>query len=396
MSAAKPARRTSRAAYRKLARQHHPDHHPDDPTAEDKFKEASEAYSVLSDPQKRAAYDRFGHAGVQGAAGRAASTRRPSPISATSSAISSAEFGDLFGGGGGGRRRNRAAARRRRPLRSGNRLRGRGLRHERGDPGAAHGAVRALQRRRAPSPAPDRAPARPATAAARFSTSRASFPSGAPAAPAAAPARSSAIPAAECRGHGYRQVQRKLKVNIPAGVDDGTRLRLASEGQPGAQRRSERRPVRLPQGEAARVLRAPRERPALHHSAEHRAGGAGRRNRSAHPRDAAQAEDPRGHAERRAVQNPPPRRRHPERRRPRRPLHVHVDVKVPRGSPASSANCSSSCATPCRWTIHPPKRACSRRSKTTSCRRAGGLHPPLIQHSSWVVENGRRGVQRAG
>ena len=58
-----------KAAYRHLAKKFHPDRNPDDPAAEEKFKEASEAYSVLSDAQKRAAYDRFGHAGVQGAAG---------------------------------------------------------------------------------------------------------------------------------------------------------------------------------------------------------------------------------------------------------------------------------------------------------------------------------------
>jgi molecular chaperone DnaJ len=57
-------------AYRTLAVQHHPDKNPDNPQAEDKFKEAAEAYSVLSDAQKRAAYDRFGHQGVgAGAAG---------------------------------------------------------------------------------------------------------------------------------------------------------------------------------------------------------------------------------------------------------------------------------------------------------------------------------------
>ena len=58
-----------KASYRKLALRFHPDRNPDDPEAEEKFKEASEAYSVLSDAQKRAAYDRFGHAGLQGAAG---------------------------------------------------------------------------------------------------------------------------------------------------------------------------------------------------------------------------------------------------------------------------------------------------------------------------------------
>ena len=51
-------------AYRRLARQYHPDANPNDPAAEAKFKEISQAYEVLSDGQKRAAYDRFGHAGV--------------------------------------------------------------------------------------------------------------------------------------------------------------------------------------------------------------------------------------------------------------------------------------------------------------------------------------------
>ena len=55
-----------KAAYRKLAIQHHPDKNPNDHTAEDKFKEAAEAYSVLSDSQKRAAYDRFGNSGANG------------------------------------------------------------------------------------------------------------------------------------------------------------------------------------------------------------------------------------------------------------------------------------------------------------------------------------------
>ena len=77
-----------KSAYRKLALQHHPDRNPENPEAEEKFKEAAEAYSVLSDAQKRAAYDRYGHAGLQGSGAGFDPARFP--ISAISWAISSA------------------------------------------------------------------------------------------------------------------------------------------------------------------------------------------------------------------------------------------------------------------------------------------------------------------
>jgi len=85
-------------AYRRVAMKHHPDRNPDDATAEAKFKEASEAYEILSDGQKRRAYDQYGHAGVEnngGAGGFAGGGF---------SDIFVDVFGDIFGGGGGHRR----------------------------------------------------------------------------------------------------------------------------------------------------------------------------------------------------------------------------------------------------------------------------------------------------
>ena len=85
-------------AFKRLAMKHHPDRNQDDAQAAEKFKEAKEAYEILSDPQKRAAYDQFGHAGVDpsataGGAGFGGG--------ASFSDIFGAVFGDIFGGGGG-------------------------------------------------------------------------------------------------------------------------------------------------------------------------------------------------------------------------------------------------------------------------------------------------------
>ena len=84
-------------AYRKTAMQYHPDRNPDDKAAEDKFKEAAEAYEILSDPQKKARYDRFGHAGVGGNAGGGGGGFGGGM---TMEDIFS-QFGDIFGDGGG-------------------------------------------------------------------------------------------------------------------------------------------------------------------------------------------------------------------------------------------------------------------------------------------------------
>lgn len=83
-----------KSAYRKKALQYHPDKNPGDPTAEEKFKEAAEAYEVLSNEQKRARYDQYGHAGVEGAAGGFGGGMTVEDIFS--------HFGDIFGGGFGG------------------------------------------------------------------------------------------------------------------------------------------------------------------------------------------------------------------------------------------------------------------------------------------------------
>ena len=219
-----------KSAYRKLALQHHPDRNPDNPDAEEKFKEAAEAYSVLSDAQKRAAYDRYGHAGVQSAAGQGFD---PSAFSDFSDILGDFfGFGDLFGGGGRSRR-NRAQ-------------RGEDLRYdlEIGFEDAVFGMTAEIQaprmeacdRCRATGAEPGSGSTTCPTCNGRgqilyqqsfLSVRRTCHTCNGSGQIVRNPCR-------QCHGQGYRQVVRKLKVNIPAGVDDGNRLRLSQEGQPGA------------------------------------------------------------------------------------------------------------------------------------------------------------------
>lgn len=84
-------------AYRKLAIKYHPDKNPDDHTAEDKFKEAAEAYEILSNPEKKQRYDHYGHAGVGGAAGGGGGYGG----GGMNMEDIFSQFGDIFGGGGG-------------------------------------------------------------------------------------------------------------------------------------------------------------------------------------------------------------------------------------------------------------------------------------------------------
>mgnify|MGYP000968147403 CR=1 FL=1 len=92
-------------AFKKLAMKYHPDRNPDDPQADKKFKEAAEAYEVLSDADKKASYDQFGHAGVQGMGGGSGAGFQDFNVGDIFGDIFGDVFGDIFGGAGGGGRR---------------------------------------------------------------------------------------------------------------------------------------------------------------------------------------------------------------------------------------------------------------------------------------------------
>jgi len=102
-----------KTSYRKLAMQFHPDRNPEDPSAEEKFKECIEAYQVLSDAEKRAAYDRYGHAAFSGGAG--SNGNGPFGGSGNAQGVNAQDLGDIFGDlfgemfnmGGGGRKASR-------------------------------------------------------------------------------------------------------------------------------------------------------------------------------------------------------------------------------------------------------------------------------------------------
>lgn len=220
-----------KSAYRKLALQFHPDRNPGNHEAEEKFKECAEAYSVLSDPQKRNAYDRYGHQGVAGAAGNGfdPSAGFPDLADILSDVFG---FGDAFGGG---RQRNRTRAQRGEDVRYDLELSFedsmRGLTIDIQVPrmeecGRCHAKGAEPEDGLTTCPV-CRGRGEVIYQQAFLSVRRTCSQCG---------GRGQIIrrPCKECKGEGYLRRERKLKVNIPAGVDDGTQMRLSQEGQPGA------------------------------------------------------------------------------------------------------------------------------------------------------------------
>lgn len=216
-----------KTAYRKLAMQYHPDRNPGDHHAEEKFKECSEAYQVLSDPEKRAAYDRYGHAGVAGAG------QQGSPF------VDFQDLGDIFGdlfgfnaGGGGGRRQSRSQ-------------KGRDLRFDQTIEfeEAVFGKETEVTIRRMEAcvdcrglgTANGRGPATCQQCQGRgqvryqqgfFSIARTCNVCGGTGSLISDPCKT-------CRGEGRVEREHTIQVSIPAGVEDGTRIRYQGEGDAG-------------------------------------------------------------------------------------------------------------------------------------------------------------------
>jgi molecular chaperone DnaJ len=219
-----------KSAYRKLAMQFHPDRNPNNPDAEEKFKEASEAYAILADAEKRGLYDRFGHAGV-GSAG-AGGGFDPSTFQDFSDIFGEFfGFGDLFGGGRGGRR-NRAQ-------------RGADLRDDINleFEEAVFGTEKKIAYRKQENcdvcggsgSAGGKAPVSCRTCGGRGQVRyQQGFFSIARTCPACQGAGSViSDPCARCKGEGRVLQPKTIDAKIPAGVEDGTRIRFSGVGEAG-------------------------------------------------------------------------------------------------------------------------------------------------------------------
>ncbi len=213
-------------AYRKLAMKYHPDRNPDSKDSEEKFKEAKEAYEILSDSQKRAAYDQYGHAGIDQQSGMGGGGGFGDAFSDI--------FGDIFGGGrsgGGGGRSNV--------------YRGADLRYnlEISLEEAAHGVEKQLK-----IPSHEECDvchgsgAKPGSEAKTCHTcgghgqvrvSQGFFSIQQTCPTCHGSGKYIPDPCRNCKGTGRVQNTKTLAVKIPAGVDEGDRIRLSGEGEPG-------------------------------------------------------------------------------------------------------------------------------------------------------------------
>ncbi len=227
-----------KSAFRKSAMVHHPDKNPGDKDAEKKFKEIGEAYEVLKDPQKRSAYDQFGHAAFEnGRGGQGGQSGFGPDFASSMSDIFDDLFGEFMGGRGGQRGRGQG--------RGSTRERGADIRYQMDialaeaytgkqaqirvptSVGCEKCAGSGAKPGTKPSTCPTCAGQGKVRASQGFFTIERVCPS--------CHGRGEFIedPCTGCEGAGRVNKERTLQVSIPAGVEDGTRIRLAGEGEAG-------------------------------------------------------------------------------------------------------------------------------------------------------------------
>ena len=225
-------------AYRVLAKKYHPDANPGDKEAEAKFKEASEAYSVLSDPEKRKKYDQFGHAAFEGGAGGAGGFGGFDFNGADFGDIFGDIFGDLFGGGGrrGGRANNG-------PMKGANIRKSIRITFEEAvfgckkelevilkDPCTTCGGTGAK-----PGTSPETCPKCGGKGQVVY-TSQSFFGTVQNVQTCPNCGGSGKVikeKCTSCSGTGYTSSKKKIEVTIPAGIDNGQSVRIREKGEPG-------------------------------------------------------------------------------------------------------------------------------------------------------------------
>jgi molecular chaperone DnaJ len=218
-----------KSSYRKLAMQHHPDRNPDKPEAEEKFKEASEAYSVLIDVEKRSRYDQYGHAGVNGGSGF--SGFDPSTFTDFNDIFGDI-FSDFFGGNASGGRRSRSQ-------RGGDTRADLNLTFEE----AAFGKKTEIKVRRyemclqcrgsgaAAGKGPVTCPTCGGRGQVRYQQSFFSIARTCPS--CQGHGRVISEPCTKCKGETRSVRERVVEVSVPPGVEDGTRIRYQEQGDSG-------------------------------------------------------------------------------------------------------------------------------------------------------------------
>lgn len=220
-----------KSAYRKLAMEHHPDRNGGSEESMVRFKEISEAYSVLSDDQKRAAYDRFGHAGVNGQGGGFGGQQGFHDVNDIFAQVFGDAFGDVFGG-----RRQSTGPRRGSDLRFDLEIT-----LEQAYQGAeVEIAVPTTVTCETCTGSGAKPGAKPSTCGTCNGAGRIRQANGffqmertCPSCGGAGQRLAPADVCTTCHGHGQVRKNRKLALKVPAGVDDGSRIRLSGEGDAG-------------------------------------------------------------------------------------------------------------------------------------------------------------------